>query len=156
MFFIGVLLLQSTGIATFGIGNASAVIMLPAAIYAGYYFKEFAGVIFGFLSGVLLDTFSSTMLFNTITLSICAFFCGIIMSRLFNSNITAVCVLNIVASFVYFFAKWFIVYAFYDSEPLYILFNFTLPSAIYTAIIGIGIYFLLNPILSKLPVKRRH
>jgi rod shape-determining protein MreD len=156
IFCLCLLLIQSTGIATLQIGTASTLLMLPASVLAGYYFKEFAGALFGFISGILLDVYSSTTYFNTIALAICAFVCGLIMSRLFNGNITAVCVLNACASIIYFFVKWVVLYAFTDPEPMYILLNFSLPSAIYTAVCGVIMYFLLNPIFKRMPVKRRH
>lgn len=156
MFCLVLLLVQSTGIATLQIGTASALLMLPATVLAGYYFKEFAGVLFGFVSGALLDVFSSTTYFNAIALAFCGFISGLIMSRLFNSNITAVVVLNLSASFLYFFAKWVVLYAFVDPAPMFILLNFSLPSAIYTAVCGIVMYFLLNPIFKRMPIKRRH
>ena len=140
-----IILLQSTGLLPLKIYTASAVLIIPASIYAGFYFG----------SGILLDVYSSTSYYNVVALTVCGFVCGALMDRLFNRNIAAACVLNLAVAFAYFFAKWMLLYAFVDPVPGYILMNYTLPSAAFTAACGIVMYFIVAPIFGRLPDIRR-
>ena len=142
-----IVLVQSTGLITLQIDTASAVLALPLVIYAGLYFGEFAGALIGLILGALSDTYSSTLTYNTIALTVCGFLAGIMIAYIFNRNVASACVLNIVAAVVFFFIKWLVVYAFSDPVPSFVLFRFMLPTAIYTAVLGILMYFALNPLL---------
>ena len=146
-----VIVLQSTGLATLKIGNASAVIMLPATIFAAFYFNEYTGAFFGIIVGALTDVYSSTLCYNTVFLAVVGFFSGILVSRLFNSNLAAASVLNFGGTILYFFFKWLIVYAFYDPLPGYVLLHFIIPSAIYTGICGMIAFLVLHPFYKKIP-----
>lgn len=150
-----IILLQSTGLLPLKIYTASAVLIIPASIYAGFYFGWLPGAIFGFGSGILLDVYSSASCYNVVALTVCGFVCGALMDRLFNRNIAAACVLNLAVAFAYFFAKWMLLYAFVDPVPGYILMNYTLPSAAFTAACGIVMYFIVAPIFGRLPDIRR-
>ena len=153
---LGLLILQSTGLATFKIGNASAVLMLPLTILAGFYFREYTGAVFGIAFGALTDVYSSTICYNTVALAIAGFVSGLLVSRLFNSNLAAVSVLSFGGSALYFFFKWLIIYAFYDPLPGYVLLHFIIPSAVYTALFGILIFFILHPLFRKVPVVEKN
>ncbi len=146
-------LIQSSGIATLQIGYASAVLILPLTVYAGYYFGEYFGAVFGLIVGAVTDAFASTLCFNTVILTVCGFTAGLLVTRLFNRNLSAAVVMNSVGGFAYFFLKWLVLYAFRDPAAGFILTRFSLTSFIYTAVLGILLYFLLNLILGKLPVR---
>ncbi len=150
---VGILfiLLQSSGLCTLQIGTASAVLVLPAVIYGGFYFGCYTGALLGFVFGVLTDVYSAPLVFNTVALTIIGFACGLIMMYLFNRNLSAACVLSPAASFLYFFTKWITVYAFSDPAPWHIMLYYTLPSFIYTAAIGILFYFMIYPIFKRFP-----
>lgn len=145
------LLLQSTGIMTLQLGTASAVIILPLVVYAGYYFGEYQGALFGLISGAVADAFSSTLVFNTVILTVIGFMAGFLVNYFFNRNFAAAVVLNIGGAVVYFFSKWLIIYAFVDPAAWFVLTRFSLTSCIYTSVLGVLAYFLLNLILGKLP-----
>lgn len=153
---LGILILQSTGFVTFKIGNASAVLLLPLTILAGFYFREYTGAVFGIVFGALTDVYSSTFCYNTVALAIAGFVSGLLVSRLFNSNLAAVSVLSFGGSALYFFFKWLIIYAFYDPLPGYVLLHFIIPSAVYTALFGILIFFILHPLFKKVPVVEKN
>ena len=148
---IFVMLVQSTGILTLQLGHASAVLILPMVLYCGFYFGEYAGAVIGLFSGAITDSYSSTLTYSTVALTVLGFAAGVVMSRLFNRNLAAAAVLNLAAAFTYFFAKWVTVYAFSDPKPFYVLFNFTLTSVLYTAVIGFIMFFAVNPIFRNLP-----
>ncbi len=146
-----VIMLQSSGLFTLQIVTASAVLILPMITYGGFYFGCFTGALIGFICGVLTDAVSSTTYFNTIALTICGFACGMFMMYLFNRNLAAACVLCPSTSFLYFFSKWLIVYAFKDPASGFVLLNYTLPSFVYTAVLGILMYFIFLPFFKRLP-----
>lgn len=150
-----IILFQSTGILPLKIFGATAVLIIPASIYAGFYFGWLPGAVFGFGSGILLDVYSSATCYNVIALTVCGFACGALMDRLFNRNVAAACVLNFSVSAVYFFAKWLFLYAFFDPASGYVLLHYTIPSALFTAACGIVMYFIVAPIFGKLPDIRR-
>ncbi len=146
-----VVMLQSTGIMTLQLGTASAVLILPLVIYSGFYFGFLGGAVMGLISGAVTDVYSSTLMYNTVALTVVGFVAGVIIERFFNRNFAAASVLNISASVLYFFLKWLMVYAFTDPVPMFVLTRFSLPSAIYTATSGILLFFLLNLILKNIP-----
>lgn len=146
-----IILLQSSGLATLQIATASAVLILPAVMYGGFYFGCYTGALFGFIAGVMTDVYSSTTYFNTVALTVCGFACGLIMMYLFNRNFAAACVLSPSVSFLYFFSKWLIVYAFKDPAPWFVFLHFTIPSFLYTAVIGVLMYFILHPFFRRFP-----
>lgn len=148
-----VILLQSTGLMTLRIGTASLLLILPLVVYSGMYFGEYGGAVLGFLAGAAVDTYSSTLFLNTIALTVFGFAAGLIISRLFNRNFAAAAVLNVCASALYFFIKWLSVYAFSDPSCGFVFTHFTLPSAVYTAVIGVLLFFLLNPVLKKITAR---
>lgn len=148
---LAIILLQSTGLMTLNISTASALLILPLTVYAGFYFGGISGAVFGLGSGVLLDVYSSTVCYNAVSLTLIGFICGMLMEYLFNRNIAAACVLNSASALLYFFVKWLAVYAFIDPAPQYILIHFSVPSAVYTAVCGVLIYFLVCPVLKRMP-----
>ena len=152
MFCALVVLMQSSGLLVLKIENASVFLALLLAVYAGYYFGEYGAAVIGLLMGAATDVYSSTYCFNTLMLTVIGFVSGILISYLFNRNFSAAVVLNIVASAVYFFMKWLIVYAFSDPAAGFVLVSFTLPSFLFTGVVGILTYFIINPILKRIPV----
>ncbi len=147
------ILLQSTGIMTLQIGTASAVLILPLVMYAGFYFGEYAGAVLGLLAGAFTDVYSSSSMYNIIALTVCGFASGLFITRLFNRNLAAAGVMSVAASALYFFVKWVVLYAFSDPQPMFVLTRFTLPSAVYTAVMGVLMFFVLNVFLKKIPVR---
>lgn len=148
-----VILLQSTGLMTLRIWTASPVLILPLVVYSGMYFGEYGGAVLGFLAGAATDTYSSTLALNTVVLTVCGFAAGLIISRLFNRNFAAAAVLNVCASVLYFLIKWLFLYAFSDPSCGFVFTRFTLPSAVYTAVVGVLLFFILNPILKRIAVR---
>ncbi len=149
------ILLQSSGLMTLQIGTASAVLILPAVMYGGFYFGCYTGALLGFVSGVLTDVYSAPLCYNTVVLTLLGFACGLITMYLFNRNLAAVCVLSPSVSFLYFFVKWLVIYAFSDPVPGFVLLHYTLPSFIYTAAVGILMFFIINPAFKYFPAEVR-
>lgn len=147
-----IILLQSTGIMTLQIGTVSTVLILPLTVYAGFYFGQYAGAVYGLLMGALTDVYSSMLMYNTVLLTLVGFFAGVFITYLFNRNFAAACVLACGSSVLYFFAKWVVAYAFSDPAPMFILTHFSLPSSLYTAAFGVVMFFPFNLFFKKIPV----
>ncbi len=150
-----IIILQSSGLLTLQISTASVVLILPMIIYGGFYFGCFTGALIGFICGVMTDAVSSTTYFNTISFTVCGFVCGLVMMYLFNRNFSAACVLCPSVSFLYFFSKWLLIYAFKDPSCGFVLLNYTLPSFLYTATVGILMYYIFLPFFKRLPQAER-
>lgn len=148
-----IVLVQSTGLFTLQIGTASAVLVLPLTIYAGFYFGPLGAAAVGFLAGAATDTYSSPLVFNTLFLTAAGLTAGLLMSHYFNHNFAASVVVNLSGSAIYFFLKWFFIYAFSDPSAGFVLLHFSLPSFIYTGLLGVALFFVFNPILKKVPLR---
>ena len=146
---------QSTGLVTFKIGNAVPQFTMIFTLLAGFYFRAYHGALFGFVFGALTDVYSSSLAFNTVALSVLGFTSGMLVTHLFNRNLAAVAVISVAGSFVYFFVKWLIFYAFNDPVSGYVLAHYVLTSAISTAVFGLLTYFAINPFYKKMPVPDR-
>ena len=118
-------------------------------------FGCYTGAFIGFVCGVLTDAVSSTTYFNTFALMLLGFACGVIMTYLFNRNLAAACVLCPSVSFLYFFAKWIIIYAFKDPAAGFVLLNYSLPSFVYTSVVGILIYLVFQFVFKKMTITER-
>ncbi len=149
-----VILLQSTGLATFQLGTASAVLLLPLVLYAAFYFGPFGAATLGFLAGAATDVFSSTLVYNTVFMTALGFVAGLLMSHYFNRNVAAAAVMNFGGSIVYFFFKWLFVYAFSDPSAGFVLLRYSLPSLLYTAVVGFILFFPTNFIFKKIALRQ--
>ncbi len=145
--------LQLSGLITLNIGTASAVAAVPFTVYAGMYFGEYSGALSGLLFGAVTDASTSVFMYNTWVLTALGFLCGLLITRFFNRNFAAAAVLNVLSSTVYFFFKWITVYAFSDPSCGFVLTHFTLPSFVYTAAVGVILFFAVNPPLKKLTLR---
>lgn len=152
---LAALLCQSTGFATFKIGNAVPQLALMFSCMAGFYFGGYHGVTFGLVFGALTDVYSSTICYNTVVFAIMGFVSGMLITYLFNRNLAAISVLTAASAIIYFFFKWLIFYAFTDMAAGYIFLHYMLSSALLTVICGLVIYFALNPFYKKLPVQQK-
>ncbi len=149
-----IILLQSTGLATFKLGTASVVLSLPLVLYAAFYFGPFGAAVLGFLVGAATDVFSSTLMYNTVFMTVLGFVAGLLMSHYFNRNVAAAAVVNFGGSAVYFFLKWMFVYAFSDPSAGFVLTRYILPSFLYTAVLGFLLFFPTNLIFKKIDLRQ--
>lgn len=148
-----IILLQSTGLATFQLGTASAVLSLPLVLYAAFYFGPYGASVLGFLAGAATDVFSSTLTYNTVFMTVLGFAAGLLMSHYFNRNVAAAAVMNFGSSAVYFFLKWLFVYAFSDLSAGFVLTRYILPSFLYTSALGFILFFPINHIFKKITLR---
>lgn len=144
LFIIGFFLLGTTGIATFKIGNATPIVLLPLVLSIIICYEETAGITASILAGILMDTVSNeSSIFNVLFFVIAGTACSLLATRYLNRNLKATLCLSAGLSFGYFIVKYLIFTAFRGIGANYDYFTIHLiPSAIYTAILFVPFYFL--------------
>ena len=133
-----------SGIASFRLGEAVPMVLLPVIIAISMFFGDNASILSALLAGVLLDSMSAdSSWFNTIFFVLAAAVCNFLCNRFLNRNLKAALTLTAIVSLIYFFLKYLIFFTFagvtvnYDYFVLYLL-----PSVVYTALFIIPFYFL--------------
>ncbi len=147
---LGILLylLDSTGIFTLAIGTAHPLLLLALLVAVAMNAREWAGLVFGALFGILLDiTTANSYCFNLITLAIIGCICGLICSYFINNNIYSALVLSLLTSVAYFTLKW-LLFTVPNRGSFSYFINHSLISAAYTALFIIPFYYLVR-FLSK-------
>ena len=136
--------LRYSGVATFKIGNAIPVILVPLVVAIAMFFGDNASILAGILSGVLMDSFSSdSSCFNTLFFVIMAAICNLLSNLFLNRNLKAAVYLSALVSTIYFFIKYLVFFVFSGISVNYDYFMLHLiPSVVYTAIFIIPFYFL--------------
>lgn len=136
--------LRYSGVATFKIGSAIPIILLPLVVSVSMFFTDNAAILLGLFTGILMDSFSSdSSCFNTLFFVLLAAVCNLLCNHFLNRNIKSAVYLSVLISFIYFFIKYLVFFVFkgvsvnYDYFMLYLI-----PSAVYTAIFVIPFYFL--------------
>ena len=142
--------LRYSGTATFKIGNAVPVILLPLIVAIAMFKNSNSSLLAALLTGVLMDsTASDSSCFNTIFFVLAAAICNLLFNHYLNRNIKAAAYMSFLVSLGYFFLKYLIFFVFrsvavnYDYFMLYLI-----PSVVYTAVFIIPFYFLEKKLVS--------
>ena len=139
-----VFLLRYSGIATFRLGQAVPMLLIPIVIAISMFFGENVTILYGLFAGFLTDCAAAdSYCFNTIFMLVAATLCNLFMNRFLNRNLKAAVCLSAGVSFGYFFLKYLIGFVFKGIPVDYDYFVFYLiPSVVYTAVWIIPLYFL--------------
>ena len=142
IFFVAIL--RYSSLATFKLGDAVPLVLLPVIIAIAMFFGDNASILSALFAGVLMDSMSAdSSWFNTIFFVITAAVCNFLCSRFLNKNLKAALSLTAIVSLIYFFLKYLIFFVFagitvnYDYFVLHLI-----PSVVYTAVFIIPFYFL--------------
>lgn len=132
-----------TGIAALRIGEAVPVVLIPIVLSIILFYESNAGLFAGLLAGLLMDSVASeSSCFNTLFFVIGGTICSVLATRVLNRNLKAAICLSLGMSFGYFFIKYFIFMAFRGISVNYEYFIvYLIPSAMYTAVLFIPLYF---------------
>ena len=135
--------LRYTGLAVLRIGEAVPVILVPIVLSIILFYETNAGLFAGLFAGILMDSVSSeSSCFNTLFFVIGGTICSVLANRVLNRNLKAAICLSLGMSFGYFFIKYFIFMAFRGISVNYEYFIvYLIPSAMYTAVLFIPLYF---------------
>ena len=137
-------LFRYSGVATFRLGEAVPIVLLPVIIAISMYFGDNATILAALFAGVLMDSMSAdSSWYNTVFFVIAAAVCNFLSSRFLNRNLKAAAYITLIVSLFYFFLKYLIFFVFggisvnYDYFLLYLI-----PSVVYTAAFIVPFYFL--------------
>ncbi len=133
-----------SSLATFKIGEAVPIVLLPAVIAVSMFFGDNASLLAALLTGFLMDSMSAdSSWYNTVFFVLAAAVCNFLSSRFLNRNLKAAAYITVIVSLVYFFLKYLIFFVFggisvnYDYFLLYLI-----PSVVYTSAFIVPFYFL--------------
>lgn len=137
------------------IKGATALLLVPAVIAIAARFGEWMGFYYGLGIGLLIDSVSDSVFFNTVSLAILGFIVGLLISNLLNRNFYSVVILGLVGCLAFFCAKLivFIIYGY--TGALDYLFYHTIPSAIYSGLFCSPIYYLFAWIDNGFTIKKK-
>jgi rod shape-determining protein MreD len=140
LFFIG----DTEGVLP-SIAGARPSLLVGAAVsvaLSGY--KELPAMSFGIFCGLLMDfSRGGPYGFYAILLAILCYFSAALVQNLFQKNLLTAVVLSLLAVVVVFSLQWVFFYLLPGySQPIYALLHHALPSAVYTFLACIPIYFL--------------
>ena len=145
LFFAVAVLFQYNGVFKINILTANPMLLLALLVACCMFSSELTAALTGLAVGIFIDSVSSTPAgFNAILLMITALAVCLISKHLFNNNIFAAFTLCLLCSAFYYFMRWIFCIALWQSfaENLTYLMRYALPSAVYTAVFIIPLYFL--------------
>lgn len=133
------------------IGAASPVLLLPMVMVAACFLREWAGFWVGFLSGVALDTVGNgSPIFYTITFLLFGVSFGLLFRFLLNRNIKSIVIAGMTGSFLFCLLRWFFLSVLTnDSSAGALLIRYEMPSAIYTGLLVIPLFYLMKRLCKK-------
>lgn len=145
------LFLQFSGLVTLKIGVALPMILVSLTIFAGMFFREWIGAVYGVLIGVTLDVVMDVPVgFNTVVLMLIGFLSGLLVTYLFNRNAYTMFVLNLLFTSFYFLLRWLFCYMPYSDTSYRMIGTVLVPQIIYTCVLGTVLYFFISWLLSKI------
>ncbi|MBR3594062.1 MAG: rod shape-determining protein MreD [Clostridia bacterium] len=137
---------DSTGLAPLNIGNARPLLLLPLLVAVAMAGREWIGLLFGAVFGILLDTIGAeTLCFNMIALFIIGTVCGLLCAHYVNDNVYSAVALCFFSNLFYYVARWFFFYVCAGREEVFsYFFRYCVPTILYNTVFIIPFYFLLR------------
>ncbi len=138
-------LLHYNGIFTIKLLKATPMLLIPMLITFCMFNEELTSVLVGLVTGIFIDSVSiggsylHTILFFLISLA-----ASLSAHYLLNNNFRTALLMSILASLLYFTARWLFFYAIGENiiDSANYLLQYALPSVIYTNIFTVPLYFL--------------
>ncbi len=134
--------------APFGI---NAILLIPLTICIAMFEREFAGIFFGLLSGVMLDSFSSqSVIFNSLFFTVIGFCAGALITYLMRNNLLCATILTAVSAFIYSTLS-FIVYCAFDTieKPFIFFLRYYFASAVFTVLMTPLYYVIVRAVFKE-------
>lgn len=153
LFLLVVILLQYTPLLSIKIANAAPMLPLSFVIAVSMFCSELSASVMGMTVGIFTDTSSSTSFgFNSIVFFVIAFLTSFLVHYLFNNNFRSATALGILLSALYFILRWLFFFSIGHSinDSFIYLFQYALPSVIYTAVITLIFYLLEKSLFKKI------
>ena len=129
-----------------------AMLSVPLVISIGMFERETYGMLFGLMSGALLDAFSSqSVCYHSIMLTLAGFVSGVLVTRLLRNNLKTCLLMCTIFLFVYNSLYYLIFYYKASAGAAdYVYFDTYLPSVIYTSFFIPVFYWILSSIVNNL------
>ena len=131
--------------------GVKALLLIPMTICIAMFEREFAGIFFGLLSGVMLDSFSSqSVVFNSLFFTVIGFTAGALITYLMRNNLLCATILTAIAS-VFYTTLSFIVYSAFDTVENHFIFflRYYFASAIFTVLMTPLYYIIVRAIFKE-------
>lgn len=128
-----------------------AILLIPLTICIAMFEREFAGIFFGLLSGVMIDSFSSqSVVFNSLFFTVIGFTAGALITYLMRNNLLCATIMTAVAS-VFYSTLSFVVYSAFDPIENHFIFflRYYLSSAIFTVLMTPVYYIIVRAIFKE-------
>lgn len=150
-------LLQTSVVTFFQVGNARADLLLIITFSAGLIFGRTAGVSVGFFSGLLWDLLTAQFFgMNTLAKLIIGYIAGVFEKKVFKENPILPVVAAFLATFIHEIVLYICAYMLNIKAPILPLFGkIVLPTAIYNCLVGPFVYFAIYRFRSGLWLKGR-
>lgn len=128
-----------------------AMLSVPLVISIGMFERETYGMLFGLMSGALLDAFSSqSVCYHSIMLTLAGFVSGVLVTRLLRNNLKTCIMMCTVFLFIYNSLFYLIFYFKASGEAAdYVYFDTYLPSVIYSSFFIPVFYWIVRAIVKK-------
>ena len=139
------LVFYCSGTFDISIKNATPFTVLPLLVAFSIFSTPLKSAVVGLICGIFVDSVANkSFSFNALILMLIAFFVCVTANNLFNQNIRAVAVISLLSSIIYFVLNWAVFYAFTStvSDSTTYFLRYSLPSAIYTAILIFPFFYL--------------
>ena len=152
LLFIIFIFIQYNGIFNLRLMSANPMLPLALLVACCMFASEFTSAFTGLAVGIFVDGVSSTASgFIAIIFMVIAVAVSLIAKHLFNNNVFAAFTLCLLCCIFYFTVRWIFCFAFSLSftENLTYLMSCALPSAVYTAVLIIPMYFLQKFLYNK-------
>lgn len=134
--------------APFGI---HALLLIPATVCIAMFEREFSGIFYGLLAGMMLETVSSdTVVFNSVFFTLIGFLTGMLITYLMRNNLVTAFIFTLAASFILnsLYCLFFLIF---DGVGISLgfYFKYFFISSIYTTIFTPIFYLLIRAIYKK-------
>lgn len=151
IFLLVLSLIQFAPVRLLNIGLAVPMLAIGFTVSVAYYMGEHYGLAWGIAAGMCFDALSASKIcFSTISLALIGLIAGLLITYVFNRNIGALCVTFIIASVAYFGADVIVKLFSKHTDCAAYLLKYSIPSAIYTVVLGIIISFIYSFAINKL------
>lgn len=126
------------------IANASPMPMVALVAVIAFYHGEWVGFSTGLVFGIFCDAVAgNTMCFNTVILMLIGCAAGVLVTQILNKSLYSLIMLTLFMSGIYFLMKYVFFYLAQGNPDAtrYLIF-YAVPSAVYTAIFSVPIYYI--------------
>lgn len=133
------------------IGTAMPLVLLSAVITIACFLREWAGFWFGLFCGIALDSvLLGSYCFYTLSLAFIGVLSGLTFRFFMNRNIKAVIIAGTLFSLLFFVLKWLFLRVIKgDASLLLFLLKYDIPSALYSAVFIIPLFYFVRHISKK-------